>query len=757
VIRRALLCAIVAALAGCPAASADVFGPISLVSQGSLDGGPSQQALYAHDAVISGNGLYVAFDGFFGGESGVWRRDLQTGEVQPVAVGVQEGENGPCAPGAFSAPSACDAMLPSISADGQQVSFTTAAPLAPGDDSNIAPDVYVRDMELPESAQRTAACEQAEASPQPSAQDCPYTVVSALDASAQSLSYNAPRSYGSVAAGRTALSADGQEVAFVTTAPSNLTGPAGEETTPALQVAVRDLADRHTELVSVQDEPATGVPIEGRPVGELGGRFGAVYAGGTPPQFPYTSRAYKPVPAVGASISADGSTVAWLATNVGDQARMLGAESVQPEYAEPLWRRVADGPGARVRRVTGGSEPENPACAASGQTSLPPGEASEANPCQGPFEIESQNIGVLSVEDTEDAIPQLSADGSEVAFLASAKPVALGTDFGVSGNRRDDLYVASMRPGERRTTALNAITRLAGANVSELTADAPIIDFALSPDGRALAFTTERAEFPLPTFNYVTAPEAVAGLGELFEADLEDDTLTRVTQGFLGGPSEHPFKKAVSGSEDYPLEDGALSPSFSDDGLALAFSSTASNLVYGDGNTPPAGESFFDGSDAFVVQRQVFAREPAAVYISPPPPGPATIPAWRLGVTARSLPDGEVRLYVQTPGAGSLRIGAAAQLVRRTGKRSRHGRGTRASLVNATVATATRRSSTAALVTVTLALPSSQAALARRAGGLPASATVAFSATGHATLRARHPVVFHRTLRSAKKKEKKGG
>ena len=40
-----------------------------------------QQADYAHDPAISGNGRYVAFDGSFGGLTGVWRRDLQTGAV----------------------------------------------------------------------------------------------------------------------------------------------------------------------------------------------------------------------------------------------------------------------------------------------------------------------------------------------------------------------------------------------------------------------------------------------------------------------------------------------------------------------------------------------------------------------------------------------------------------------------------------------------------------------------------------------------
>ncbi len=94
----------VALLAISVPAEADVFGPISLVSEG-RSSGVTEQAEYAHDPAISGNGQYVAFDGSFGGVTGVWRRDLATGAIEQVAGG--------------------DAELPSISADGQYVSFTT--------------------------------------------------------------------------------------------------------------------------------------------------------------------------------------------------------------------------------------------------------------------------------------------------------------------------------------------------------------------------------------------------------------------------------------------------------------------------------------------------------------------------------------------------------------------------------------------------------------------------------------------------------
>src|SRR6476661_8903048 len=100
--------------------AADVFGGFSLASESTAPpwvcaGEPSrcQQADYARDAAISGDGRYVAFDGSYGGATGVWRRDLQTGIVEPVALGT--------------------AQLPSISQSGRYISFTSTAALAPGD------------------------------------------------------------------------------------------------------------------------------------------------------------------------------------------------------------------------------------------------------------------------------------------------------------------------------------------------------------------------------------------------------------------------------------------------------------------------------------------------------------------------------------------------------------------------------------------------------------------------------------------------
>ena len=725
------LLALLAALAWCAPASADVFGPIELLSDGVVAAeegqGQLQQALYAHDPVVSQDGRYVAFDGYFGGRTGVWRRDLQTGQVLPVAVGpkVQGGES--------CVQAVCDAELPSISANGQYVSFTTTAALEPALDTNSAPDVYVRDMAVAE----TQTCN--EASPEPS-QPCPFTLASAVNGKAEGLSYEGGIGYGSTASGRSALSADGQKVAFVTTAVSDLAGPG----TPALQVALRNIATRETELVSVRRDPGTGLAEPGVPVHseESGASYGAVFsAASSPPPFPYSNRAYSLTPAVGASLSADGTTVAWMARNVSLQVKTLAQERTA-SYTEPLWRRVADGPLTPTRRITGGSEPEAPGCAASGEAELPrPEQASTADPCQGPFAVES-TFGVWSGS-RANVVPQLSADGYTVAFIATAPRVTLGVDFGRgSETEESDLYLSDMHPGVSRVQALTPLTELASGKVGFEPGNAPVVDVGISPDGRQVAFATRRTEFPLGAPAYVSTTAAVSGMAELFDVDLSGDTLTRVTNGYEGGPAEHPHKVVKATEEPYEVVDGAQSPSFSADGNLLVFASTASNLVYGDGNTPPVGVESrggsADGSDVFDVTRKLFPAVAAQGYVSPAPPNPAVEPEWRVGVTAGSLSDGSVELYIQTPGAGTATVTAsstvpapAAQAGRSKGKRARRAATRVAPAVLRTVAGAHAAAGSSTLLKVRLTLARGYQPLAARSGGLYGTVRVSFTAPGH--------------------------
>ncbi len=753
-------------LFGCAAAGADVFGTTSLVSVS-----PIEQADYAHDPAIAGNGRYVVFDGSIGGVTGVWRRELRPGEgVLSHEGNVEEVAGG-------------DAELPSISENGQYVSFTTnegreLPNITDGLSDPVhhigegpaveAPNVYVRNMAMAPS--------------EPSA----FEPVSAVSGSDEPLTYEyaaqgegateksqrqiETEDYGAEAAGRSAISSDGSEVAFVTTAVSNLDG-AG---TPADEVAVRDLETRTTQLVSVAYDPATGQPAVDEETGlpepvpaatEAQLSYGAAYSEGAPPRF----APVKPdgvTLTVGASISGDGTTVAWLGQDVGEQAATLTAETLAPKYGEPLWRRIADGPLAPTRRVSGGSDPTNPACVASGETALPRNDPL-SDPCQGPFRTESQ-FGVWTSElavGGADALPRLSKDGYKVAFIATAPLVSQGSDFGngsPSEHKGDDLYVADMHESITRQQALLPLTELASGNESVVGQTAPIVELGISPDGNQVAFATKRIVFPLSSPAYVTAPLTVPGMLELYDVDLEDETLTRVTHSYEGGPSEHPHKSVTSVEEDPYSQpgDGAQSPSFSSSGNVLAFSSTASNLVFGDGNTPPLGDERLDGSDAFVIPRIVFEPIATPQIISGAPPNPLPSGSRMLGVTASSLANGEVRLYVEVPGSGTVDAGASAAMKVLTATRSYRGkkRGVRARIVTRTVASAKKpvAMSTGGLTAIVLSTASRYTALTKRPDGLSATVEVSFYAPGHPALHKRIEVRFvRRTAHHSEKQVKK--
>ncbi len=78
------------------------------------------------------------------------------------------------------------------------------------------------------------------------------------------------------------------------------------------------------------------------------------------------------------------------------------------------------------------------------------------------------------------------------------------------------------------------LTELAGGEGAGLADTAPIVDFDISPDGLQVAFTTVRTRFPLGFPAFVSTPAAEPGMNELFDADLADGTLTRVTHGYQG-------------------------------------------------------------------------------------------------------------------------------------------------------------------------------------------------------------------------------
>lgn len=645
----ALLLGAAAALLG-PGTAAAEFGPVQLVSKS-----PSEQAAAGLAPVVAADGRHLVFEGTIGGLRGIFRKDLETGAVETVAAGSAYEAKAPKA----------DSSAPSVSADGRYVSFTTKTQLSPDDPQPASSDVYVADMSATPPA---------------------YELASALDGSGQGLTYSG--SGGAVATGRVALSADGRAVAFVTTAGSDLTsGPGGSTEgipTPAGQVVLRDLDTGETTLVSVRRDPETGaateLPVPGGALIEL-------------TQLPLLA---------GASLSADGSTVAWLGANLHEQVELLAGEapaiagesSTSPfPYVEPLWRRVADGPGAPTRRVVAGDE----STSFTGLTSR----NTEFNAAQG-------WLGVPKVN----GVPQLSFDGRTVALIGNPTDAA-------------NVFTVDMSPGLSRAEAVRQLTAEIPFRPEEpekTINQEPYVSFnghvyaiAISPDGRRIALATARQRFPLAPPNLVGFPPGSLGLVELYLIDIGDGTLERVTHG-IGGGAEASLALTGTGQGG----DGAGAPSFGAAGRLIAFSSTASNLVEGDGN---------EASDAFTVE-DLTSPGTGGAEISEPPSPRVLRPRWRLVLSAFSLPNGDVRVVASVPAAGALRARARGRLAS-------------ASSRPRPLSAARGRARSGGRVALTLELLPRYRRLARSREGIYATARVSFRAKGAKALRGELEVRFH--------------
>jgi hypothetical protein len=608
-----------AALLAAPSAEA-AFGPIQLISKSSRE-----QASAAAEPAISADGRYVAFRAEFGGEEGVFREQLETDQLIAVAVG----------PHSFITP---NGSAPSISADGRYVSFDTDQVLT-ATDTDEAEDVYVADLDTSPPT---------------------YRLVSAVDGSKE------PLPGGSTAVGGTAISADGNRVAF---------GSEGN-------VYVRELSTERTILISARREPDGAMSTE------------PVVGGG----------AYEPA---GAAISADGSTVAWVGEHLPEQVPLLGDEEAaikaieagsgegvenSNEYHEPLWRRVP-GSGEEApptRRIVGGGDPLAPGC--------PPMGTLEEVACQGPYPDAASNHPPVQIFKRNGfgwgvKLPKLDADGDEVALAGDPDE-----DY--------DLFVIDMEGGLDRREAVRQVTRwtnpvpgtpstggkfdwevIEGGNGGQyLPFAGEITDCAISPDGNRVAFTTTRQHFSTTPFALITQmPSAVSLLPELYELNLEADTIERATPG---------AGQNVSESVKVPqrVMEGANPPSFGKEGRLIAFASEADNLVADDAN---------EASDVFTIE----SPPPTPVgqsTIAPPPPRTAVPSGWRMTANAYSRPDGEVRVVARVPASGTLRATARAQV----GSRLKSHR----------MATSRRRSKMASVVDLELKLGPQRRTLAIKPG-----------------------------------------
>ncbi|HEY0279068.1 MAG TPA: LpqB family beta-propeller domain-containing protein [Solirubrobacterales bacterium] len=543
---------------------------------------------------------------------------------------------------------------PSISEEGRYVTFTTPEALVPADAEANTNEVYVADT---------------------SASPPTYELVSVASESEE------PLPGGSLAAGQVAMSSAGTRVAFVNKG----------------NVYVRDLTTKETILISARRDPLTGTTEE------------PVVGGG----------AYEPV---GAAISADGSTVAWVGEHLPEQVPLLGDEEaaikrieeeggstqLESQYHEPLWRRIPSptDSSTQTRRVVGGGDPSAPGCPAAGSLT----EAA----CQGPYpEVSQQRQQPVQEENGWGwgiKLPRLDTDGDVVALAGDP-------------DEQYDLFVVDMDAGLDRDQAVRQITKWTNPVPQNLTVSLSVLlspsaapeywpftgavtGCAISPDGTRVAFTTTRQRFSLAPFALISEiPAAISLIPELYELNLEGDTIERATPGEGQVVSEEEANSFIGAKE------GAAAPSFGADGHLIAFSSSADNLVAGDGN---------GRRDVFVVE----SSPPTPIgtdTISPRPPQTVTTPIWRMTANAFSLPDGNVRILARVPGPGKVRASARSQLGTKLKSRS--------------VAKGQRRAKVAGAVILDLKLGKGRRSMAHKPG-LVARVHLTFSGPGGKPLQA---------------------
>src|SRR5665213_896637 len=564
------------------------------------------------EAAISANGRYVVFqtratnffedDGVSGGdpeppgtlrEGGIFRYDRDTGELALVADGSEVHTEGPEAGKLIFR----GAENPSISANGRYIAFSTAQQLVPRD-TNENIDVYVRDMDVPLTTDR----QESDA----------YTLVSAKSGGEEPATYTPPspplpgENPGAEVWPDTAISADGRYVVFRTTElgaseqpKSDLPGQAVAETPPR-QLFVRDLQAKTTTLVSRKKK---GEPEEGGPAG---GAIGP------------------------ASISADGSTVAWVSTDAPVQTRFLPGEVEDPSQAYYLWRRWQE-PAPLTRRITGIADPEDPECHEG--EGINPADQTTTGPCYGP--LSEQEASLASIDGAD---PALSADGYTVAFLAGA---ALRPN--ITKERGLDIFLTSMAPGVTRKAGTRELTLAVNSGAQGSTPS--IESLALSPDGSTIAFTSLRDSFVLPEPQPLGAFRPLPTVSDLYVIHLGANTLERAVVGYEGSD---------------PNGSVSIDPTLTQEGSAVAFVSAASNLIYGDANgVPDAFTATLQGPGGTGAPRAGANAGSGGFSLS-------AVASPELGVSVRRAKDGGVILLVETPGPGKLTAKALGSISKAT-------------------------------------------------------------------------------------------
>jgi hypothetical protein len=557
---------------------------------------------------------------------GIFRFEIATGATELVADGeLRDEETG-------------DLLLrgaqnPSVSADGRHVAFSTAYQLVPLD-TNTNVDVYVRDMSVPIRA--------------PGA----FELVSARDGGDLPASYG-PRNPdlpglnpGAEVTRGAAISADGGKVLFRTIEVSSDLPARPTADTPGFQVFLRDRVANSTTLVTRRSSDG----------GPAGGALGP------------------------AGLSADGTTAVWTGRNAPEQTRFVDGENADPAFFYYLWRRVAEGPSAPTRRITGVSDPDDLGCQPTQPVVF---DQTSTGPCYGPLtEPEALRAGISSL------LPAISGDGWRLAFLTGAGPRPnANTPQGL------DLYLTDMTPTLTRKQSTVELTR--EGLLTDQSTSAPIESVTMSTDGRRLAVTSSRIGFVLPALSYTGSARVAPTARELYVIDLPSRTVERVTRAFTGGDTNADV-----------LNDATLSA----DGERVAFVSFAGNLFFGDG---------FPHPDAFWTERRPepapggggggssTGRGPGTVIVEEDPSGPD------LGVRVRRGRKGRLTLRVRVPAPGTISAAARARVGRPRARR--------------TLARQTRFAPRAGVVRIRLQVVRRYRRELRRRGRIPVRVSVTFS------------------------------
>ena len=232
-----------------------------------------------------------------------------------------------------------------------------------------------------------------------------------------------------------------------------------------------------------------------------------------------------------------------------------------------------------------------------------------------------------------------------------------------------------MQAGLTRVQALRQLTTLAsGERIGHLQqrADRGLRDLARRHPGRV---HDQAHRVPARLARLHQRAATTAGMVELYDADLSNDTLTRVTQGYEGGPSAHPATNDNSNLEDpYELNAGRRAVA-----VLLRRRRTARVLLdrveprlrrrqHPARRRPRTSTAATSSSTA----RIIFAATSTPQVISATPPGPAAVPVWELGVDRDLARQRNGRLELTLPGAGTLSAHASAPV--KVAVRSGHGR-----------------------------------------------------------------------------------